>query len=110
MNISRLNQRLILQKNVIVPDAWGNRLNDWVDWYACSCSAGEEGGTEAQAASMTTDEHSVCFTIRWCGLLNGLTPDGYRVLFNGELYNIQSIDHMRYRHRTIKLRCRKERR
>lgn len=110
MNIARLNQRLTLQKNVLVTDALGNHLSGWEDWYACACSASEEGGSEEQAASMTVDEHLIWFTIRWCTQLEGLTPDGYRVRFHEDLYDILSVDHMRFRHRTVKLRCRKERR
>ncbi|MBO5293203.1 MAG: phage head closure protein [Lachnospiraceae bacterium] len=34
----------------------------------------------------------------------------YRVEFNGELYNIEGVDHMNYKKKSIKLKCWKVRR
>ena len=35
---------------------------------------------------------------------------GYRVVFGGELYDILAIDHMNYKKKSIKFKCRKARR
>lgn len=114
MEISLLNELITIQKNSVRVDAIGNHLNEWTDCYRCHATiSGENGsfkGAEDEAAGTLTDHASVSFTIRWCRAVAGLTTDGYRILFNGEIYDIIGLDHMSYKHKALKLRCRKVRR
>ena len=50
------------------------------------------------------------FTLRWCAASSVITPTEYRVVMDGQIYDILSVDHMNFKHKSVKLRCRKARR
>lgn len=114
MDIGLLNVKITFQKNAVVTDAIGNHTNAWEDYYSCHATvSGENGsknGGEDESAGTTVDHANIDFTVRWCGKTSCITSDGYRVLFDGELYDIVGIDHMNYKRKSIKFRCRKVRR
>ena len=114
MDIAHLNVMITIQKNAIVTDSIGNHTNAWKDYYSCHATvSGENGssaGSEDEAAGTVVDHAGVDFTLRWCSKAKAITTDGYRVVFGGEIYDIIGIDHMNYKRKSIKLRCRKVRR
>ena len=65
---------------------------------------------EEQVAGTTVEEVSMTITVRYCAKADAITSTGFRVVFMGELYNIENIDHMNFRKRSLKYTCRKERR
>lgn len=114
MDIGLLNVMITFQQNTVVTDSIGNHTNAWVDHYSCHATvSGENGsknGGEDEAAGTVVDHSNTDFTVRWCGKTSGITSDGYRISFNGEVYDIIGIDHMNYKRKSIKFRCRKVRR
>jgi len=110
MEVALLNVRVTFQKNAVIVDAIGNHKNGWKDEYSCYATVSGEGGTETQTAGTTVDHADLAFTVRYCRKTSAITTDGYRVLFEGEIYNILAIDHMNYKRKSIKFRCEKVRR
>lgn len=114
MDIGLMNVKITIQKNTVVTDAVGNHRNEWQDYYSCHATVsgenGSQNGGEDETAGMTVDHSNVDFTVRWCAAVKSVTSDGYRVLFGDGIYNIIGIDHMNYRRKSMKLRCRKEQR
>ncbi len=110
MDIANLNVKVIFQKNEVVSDAIGNRKNIWNDYYSCHATVGNEGGREKYVAGTAVEDYDIAFTIRWCRRASMIDAIRYRVLFNDELYDIVSVDHMNYRNECLKFRCRKARR
>ena len=88
MNIGLLNIRITIQKSVLSTDAIGNQMNTWQDYFSCAATAGGESGSETLVVTSTE----------------------YRVLFDGEIYNITAIDHQNYKRKSLKLWCTKVRR
>ena len=78
--------------------------------YPCYASVSAEAGKEMTQAGMVVDDSSVDFTIRYCEKAKDINTTKYRVEFNSELYDIEGIDHMNYKKKSIKLKCRKVRR
>lgn len=107
MNIALMNVRITVQKAVVASDAIGNRKNIWKDYYSCAATAGGESGLEKEAAAQTVDHSDVTFTVRSCMLTNAVTSDEFRILFDGGIYDILSVNHMNYKHKCVKYRCRK---
>ena len=62
---------------------------------------------EETSAGVIIDESKIDFTVRWCEAAAAVTSTGYRIIFNGELYNILGVDHMSYKHKAIKFHCQK---
>jgi len=109
LKIGLLNQKVIVQKNGITEDEIGNRTNAWEDYYSCHATISGEGAGKTENAGTVTDHSDMSVTLRWCKKVSEMTTTGYRIIFKGEAYNITSIDHMSYRGRALKIRCKKER-
>ena len=113
MEVSLLNVRIAFQKNDVAVDGIGNHKNTWADYYFCHATVSGEAGkqtSETDAAGTVADESDVSFTVRWCRKASVIDSTRYRVVFGGELYDILAIDHMNYKKKCIKFKCRKARR
>ena len=110
MEITLLNVKVTFQKNSVVADDIGNRKNVWEDYYTCHATVSGEGGQEKAAAGLTVAESDIAFTVRFCKRAAEVTADGFRILFQGEIYNIAAVDHMDCKQKALKFRCGKARR
>ena len=110
MDIALLNVKITVQKNETVVDAIGNHKNNWTDYHTCFATVSGEGGSEKSVAANTLYESDLAFTVRYCKMLACADSTKLRILFNGELYDITFIDHMNYKNKCLKFRCRKVRR
>ena len=104
MEIALLNVKITFQKNSVVSDAIGNRKNIWTDYYTCHATVSGEGGDEKAAAGLTVVESDLAFTVRFCKRAAEVTVDGFGIVFNGETYNIVSVDYMNYKKKSLKFR------
>ena len=110
MDIALLNVSITFQKNAVVVDAIGNHKNEWTDFYSCYATVSGAGGKEASAAGTVVDDSDISFTVRYCRKVSELNNTEFRVLFDGEIYNILSVDHMNFKRKSIKIKCQKVRR
>lgn len=110
MDIALLNVKVTIEKNEVVSDEIGNRRNVWREYYSCFATVSGEGGGEAAAAGLTVDASDISFSIRYCKVASFINNTEYRIAFNGEIYNILSIDYMNYKKKSLKLKCQKVRR
>ncbi len=109
MNVGLLNERITIQRNATVVDEIGNHTNDWAEYYSCACTVGGESyrTSETEVAAQTVDHSDISFTVRSCRLTDAVGTDKFRIIFYDKEYNIISIDHMNYKKKCIKFRCRK---
>ena len=107
MKIGLLNRRLTIQKLSVIEDEIGNRTNGWKDYFSCACTVSEQGGGETDEAGTKNEEDTTAFTVRYCRETALVTSTGYRILFNGEPYDIRYVNHKNYRGRSIKFSCRR---
>ena len=105
MKIGLLNRRLMIQKASVKEDEIGNRTNGWEDYFSCACTVSEQGGGENDEAGMRNEENTTCFTVRYCRETEKVTSTGYRIIFNGEPYDIRYVNHRNYRGRSVKFSC-----
>lgn len=110
MDIALMNVRILFQRNVVKMDKIGNHTNTWEDYYSCYATVSGEGGTEKTAAGLVVDDSDISFSVRYCRLVSKIESTGYRILFDGSIYNILSIDHMNYKRKSVKFKCQKVRR
>ena len=91
-------------------DGIGNHKNTWADYYPCHATVRGEAGRqtgEADVAGMVADESDISFTVRYCKKASVIDSTGYRVVFDGGIYDILAIDHMNYKKKCLKFKCRK---
>ena len=113
MEISLLNQRITFQQNTILTDHIGNHRNSWENDFSRYATVGGESGRngkETAVAGTVVEDTDISFTVRWCGQTANVGTTSHRIIFKDEIYNIVSIDHMNYKKKCIKFRCRKARR
>ena len=110
MDISAFRVKIMFQKSSTVVDRIGNRKSEWADYYSCHATVGGEDGYESETAGVTVDNGEIAFTVRFCLAVSVINVTGYRILFQGELYDIISIDHLHFKKNALKFRCRKVRR
>lgn len=91
----------------MVTDSIGNRTDVWTNWYTCRATLSGESGSEENVAGQTVDGTSCAFTVRYCSNVKYVNSEEYRVIYNGEIYNITGVDHLNNRRKAIKLRCSK---
>ena len=107
MDISKLNQRILIQKGVSKTDDVGNVLLQWQDFYSCFASVKTAGGKEQQNGD-TEEQHSVAFAVRFCKKLSEISAVDYRIVFRGKTYNIIQVDFADYDGKTIKIKAESE--
>ena len=107
MDISKLNQRIQIQKGVSKTDEVGNVLREWQDFYSCFASVKTTGGKEQQKGD-TEEQHSVAFAVRFCKQLSELSAVDYRIMFRGKNYNIVQVDFADYGGKTVKIKAESE--
>ena len=110
MEIGALRSRITFQKQTSSVDGYKNHTNTWEDYFSCwatgSYSSGDEGGEEI---GQTTVKESYDFTCRYCSELAVVTPNEYRIAFNGNVYNILSINPNAWKKNSLRFHCERER-
>ena len=110
MDIAAMNVRITFQKQDVVVDEIGNRTNEWTEYYSCFATISNSSGktdTESEGARATLDELDIGFTVRFCQKTFAVNSTGYRIIWNGEVYNIVKVDYLNMKKRGLKFRCRK---
>jgi len=104
--IARFNSRITIQKNSTITDKYLNHTSAWVDYYSCSAYAGTyQHDKESSGEATTLPERTVNFDVRYCSELKDVKSNEYRVIFNGDIYDIIAVDMMNYQRQTITLQC-----
>ncbi len=109
MNIALMNVRIMIQKNTVNTDRYGNHKNAWEPYLSCYATVSGETPSEETEAGLVIDDSRVDFTIRWCEAVATVTSTGFRVLFRDEVYNILGVNHTNCKNKAVKLLCRRER-
>ena len=110
MKIGLLNVRITIEKNQVVTDKYGNHKNTWEPYLSYYATVSGETPKEETDAGLTVDDSKTDFTIRFCRAASAITSTGYRVIFDGETYDILGVNHMNFKNKGIKLLCQKVRR
>ena len=110
MEIAALRVKIMFQRQEAVADGIGNHTNRWEDYFACRATVGGEGGTEKAVAGTTVEDADISFTVRFCRAAESVSSSRFSIVFREELYDIFAIDHLNYKKRALKFRCRKVRR
>lgn len=111
MEIAAFRVKIMFQRQEAVADAVGNHTNRWADYFACRATVGGEGNrSEDAVAGLTVEDAGISFTVRFCKALDAVSSTGFRIVFREELYDILAIDHLNYKKKALKFRCRKVRR
>ncbi len=107
MKVSLLNERITIEKSKIEVDKIGNHKNVWSKYYSCHATISSESPKEETSSGAIWDESKIDFTIRYSKEVSVLSSTYYRVIFHNDIYEIEGIDHMNYRKKSLKLHCKR---
>lgn len=110
MNIAAMRVRVTFQKNAVNVDKYGNHKNEWTHYYSCYATISGENGQEQAVVGETVANTNMNVTVRYCSETAAITSTKFRIVFEGELYDILGIDHLSFKKHAIKFKCRKVRR
>ena len=98
MKIAGMRVRITIQRNETVVDEYANHSSAWADWFTCWATAAASTRTtdETQNAASTQESDRLDITVRWCSETAAGNSKQYRILLNGRIYDISSIDEMGY--------------
>ena len=100
MEVSLLNVKITFQKNAVAVDGIGNHKNTWADYYSCHATISDSQGkssAESEAAGQTVAHPDISFTVRFCRKVKAVDTTGFRILWDGGIYDILKIDHLNYK-------------
>ena len=96
MVIGELRTRITFQQAVTTTDENDNRISTWTDYYSCWATMSSTGNeVDGEAATRATE--TVDLTVRNCSEVRAVRSQGFRILLNGQAYDIEYIDPMNNR-------------
>ena len=105
MNAEMLKQPIVIQKATVTTDSAGVQTQAWQTFYACRAYVNGLSGSEYWVAQAQQAENTVNFEIRYCQTAKDINPKQYRILFNGDIYDIQYIDNFQSKNESLKIRA-----
>ena len=105
MNIAGMRVRIIIQKNETVMDQYRNHVSAWTDFFSCWATAVSSGKSseETQNAGSTQEDDRIDFTVRYSSETAAVNTKEYRILLNGRIYDITSVDEMGFKKNSRKI-------
>lgn len=102
MDVAAMNVRITIQKNEAVTDKIGNHTSAWKDYFSCWATCSNQTGKEEDTVGQTVEDDKMDFTVRYSPQTAAVTSTKYRILLGERIYNIDHIDDMAFRHRSLK--------
>lgn len=94
-----------IQQYVSGFDDIGNPSEEWQNYKTCYAYVNGLSGREYWEAAVVHGENTVEFVFRWKPFFDSMNTKQYRILFNGGIYDITSIDNIQFRNKTVKIKA-----
>lgn len=105
LDTGRLNQRITIQRRETGVNENGLPVENWHDFYLCWASVNSLHGSEYWVAQAVQAETTKEFIVRYCRKIAEVNPKDYRLVFGDDVYNITSVDIVRYENETVKIKA-----
>lgn len=105
MNAGAYKHIITIEHQKIQVDEIGNDIPIWETYKTDYAYVNGLSGKEYWEASQTQSENTVDFTLRWKPYLDEINTVDYRIVFGGKVFNIKTVDNIRYANKNVKLRA-----
>jgi SPP1 family predicted phage head-tail adaptor len=90
--IGKLDRRITIEKRTLTKDSAGGIVESWAEQMKLWAERMDKSGNEKTAANADKSESGIDWRIRFVPLLRGLNgASGYRVNYNGSIFNIHGV-------------------
>jgi len=103
MRIADMRTGILIQKATTTNDEYDNRVSTWVDYFRCWATAVQATGDEYEGDASTRAGESINFTVRCCSEMRAVKSQGYRIVVEGQVYDIDYIDRMADKGNSLKI-------
>ena len=104
MDSGAYRNKVMIQQYVSGFDDIGNPSTQWQDWKECYAYVNGLSGREYWEAAVVHGENTVEFVSSDL-FFDEMNSKQYRLLFNGAVYNINTIDNIQFRNKTVKIKA-----
>lgn len=94
-DLARVRRRKItIQKRETVKDQYGDETVRWVDWRTVWVERCSLWGSDYYAAAAIGEQNTIEFVVRYVPFLEELNTVNFRILYDGEIYDIKYKDYL----------------
>lgn len=105
-DLAKVRRRtIVIQRKEMSENALGDPIEMWSDWRIVRAERSSLWGADYYAAAALGQEQTVEFTLRHVAFLDALNTIDYRLLYEGQTYDIKQIDLLQDDGMWIKLRA-----
>ena len=103
IRLSDMRSRVQIEKAEVKTDELGGRHNEYSHYCTRWAQVNMTTGSERYAAGTTSEYKLMSFVVRYDSLTKAITSGGYRIVFDGKIYNIKSVDNYKQRNESLRL-------
>lgn len=101
IKIGKYRHRITIQLRETVTNHNGFTADEWLNFHTCWAYVSGLSGQEFWAAQAVQAENTVNFKIRYSPYLEKLNSKDYRLVFKDDVYNITSVDFVRFENKAV---------
>lgn len=105
MSAGMYRNLITIQQYVEGFDSIGNPSQEWQNYKQVYGYVNGLSGAEYWEAANVHQENTVEFVFRWKPFFDTMNTKQYRIIFNGGIYNINLIDNLQFRNKTVKIKA-----
>lgn len=96
-----MREKITVQKLTASADSRGGSSGGYEDYYTCRAYVNNLFGAEYYAARQVGAEETIKLTVRYNAKLDGISTADHRLIFRGQVYDIDHIDNVRFENNTM---------
>ena len=93
------NKKIQIQHCTETKDEIGNIVQEWTLFHEVWAEIKTAGSKEYYAASQVNTQSGITFKLRYSRVLSVMLPSELRIVYNGKIYNVKSIEDTNEQHR-----------
>ena len=105
MNAGMFKKLVSFEQYVDGFDEIGNPSQEWVPYKKAYAYVNGLSGSEYWEAANIRQENTVEFIFRWKPFFDNLNTKQYRINFQNNIYNINLIDNVQFKNKTVKIKA-----
>lgn len=105
VDTKELDRRISIEKCVLDKDEKLNEIKSWSPYYSCYAGLLTSEISAAVENSRLDYNTEITFKVRYCVKAKAIRPELYRIIYDGQIYNIKSAVDVNGAHMLIRIKA-----
>lgn len=105
MDAGAYRQRIVIEKLTQGYDELRNPIEEWMTYKRIYTYMNGLSGKEYWEAATLNAENTVDFVCRWKKFFDEIDTKNYRLVWKGKIFDIKTIDNVRFQNEIVKIRA-----